>query len=141
MKGFTKLSVLIVSVFCNSSFLAAQSISVRNPQQAFKEVSFAYQYGTDVFIYSKSFLDENGFTFINNESLHSGLYYIIFSDSTSIEFLYDSLYPGKVSIEKNNNELKLSGPLISEAYFNYKKSLSTIDYSENVSNKKSSGLE
>lgn len=139
---FSKLRVIRSLAILFFAFLSllnyCQSVSVKNFELRSQEVIFAFQYGNQVLEKSRAVLDENGFVYIYNESLHSGIYYLIFTDSTSIEFMYDSLYPGTVKIEKTGAAEfpKIEGPSVTQEFNNYMRQLSISGFNKAISAEK-----
>ncbi|MBN2486564.1 MAG: redoxin domain-containing protein [Bacteroidales bacterium] len=105
--------------------LTGQTIAIKNFDRRGQQVIFASHYGNSVYEISKLYLDENGFGLIYNQQLNPGIYYLVFNDSSTVEFLYDSLYRGKITIEGTgkNNFLTIDGPAPTKLFDDYTKQL------------------
>jgi hypothetical protein len=108
----------------NISF--GQSVVIKNNNAPFTKVTLAYSYGKSIFSLKEAILDEKGFAYLFNESLHSGMYHIIFADSSTYEFLYDSFFPGRIEITYNNNEASIKGPELTAAYAEFLRKTSLL---------------
>jgi peroxiredoxin len=128
LKAHSIRLIAILSFFSNSLFLTGQSVSVRNFSLRGQKIVFASQFGNQVLEETTAQLDDNGFAYKYNESLHSGIYYIIFSDSSTIEFMYDSICPGNIKFEKSPTSRSIiDGPSVTKEFDNYLSQLSIIE--------------
>jgi thiol-disulfide isomerase/thioredoxin len=124
-KHYLPKLLLILMLLQNVFFLKSQSVSIRCFNFRGQEIVFGYQYGNDILRKSTARLDDNGFTYIYNQSLHSGIYNIIFPDSTIVEFMYDSAFPGNVKIEKKSTGERaiIDGSVVTREFDSYKEQL------------------
>lgn len=122
MKWFNKLvSIALLSIF-SFSVLCSQTIIIQQSVFPGKPVKFASHYGDNIFLEREVNTDENGKCVFFNDSLKSGIYYIIFSDSSSYSFLYDSDFSGKITLSYNegtNNLNILTAPAPTLKYEEY----------------------
>jgi thiol-disulfide isomerase/thioredoxin len=109
--------VIISFVFYVSS---AQTIRFEDAEYAYSKIIFANHYADGIYKLKEVTTDMNGFTVIFNETLKTGIYYLILQDSISIEVLYDEDYPGKISITKpkNSKNYSITGVQPTELYNN-----------------------
>lgn len=121
MRRFLVYGLCILSLFLGTIKPLAQTIRFENPDYAHAEIIFANHYGDGIYKLKNVTTDINGFTIIYNDSLNSGIYYLIFQDSTNFEILYDSDFPGKIGISKENNsvDFTVTGPEPTVLYNKY----------------------
>lgn len=132
-KWFSILFLILSTLIFSLQLVSAQSIALKNYKLRGQKVIFASHFGDKINELKSASLDENGFSFFYNENLHSGIYYLIFQDSTLIEFMYDSLFPGKISIESidSTNKINIEGPSVTFEFNNYLVHLSKLTENKN----------
>lgn len=130
MKRFHKSLIYIVVLFISINFIRAQTIRFENPDYPYSKIIFAGHYADGIYKLNDVTTDLKGFTVIFNDSLKTGIYYLILQDSTSIEILFDSDFPGKINITKlaNSGNYSISGPKPTLLYHNYTKTLKNLDF-------------
>jgi protein-disulfide isomerase len=97
-----------------------QTIKYTNATLNTKPLKFARHYGDQIFVEKSVKSDAHGNFLFFFDSLASGIYYIVKPDSSSIELLFDSDYPGKIEIAESNSSLILTNsPAPTLAYWNY----------------------
>jgi peroxiredoxin len=91
-------------------------------------IKIAEHFGDEILIKHELKSDDKGVSLFYFKGLNSGIYYIIFSDSSSYEFMYDSNFTGKILFEQDEANLTklISAPEITLKYDAYVKSIKAI---------------
>ncbi len=121
MKMFCRLNHFLFFLFAIVFQSFAGTIVLTDSSLQFKQVSLSGNFADEI-IQSK-FLraDESGRVVFFTDSLVSGIYYLIYPDSSSIEFLFDQSFEEKIHFKNTEKEgLQLvTGPLPAMEYHRY----------------------
>lgn len=111
----------------------SQSINFENINYPKATISLGYHFSDGIYKIMDVQSDDRGMALFLNDTMHSGMYYILLPDSSSFEFLYDKNFPGKISISSNhsNDGYSVSGSAPASSYNKHLSLLAT-----NSANKK-----
>ena len=127
MKVFKNIFFAVICIFLFINILSGQTISVKGSKYSGSSIKFAGHLGDNIYLEREVNTDENGNCLIYNKELSSGIYYLIFPDSTSFELFYDEKYPGKISLSLNGNSMVITeAPAPTSNYAEYNTILSDI---------------
>jgi len=120
----------ILIILINFPVLNSQNIFITNEQFKDNNIILAFHYGKKAFLLKEDKSNDMGITAFYNDSLESGIYYIFFPDSSTVEFMYDKDYTGDVSIsfDSTNDAFMINGPVVSESYMRYLNSINKIEH-------------
>lgn len=120
---------IIILLLVLPSILFGQLVTLENHSLSGKKIRFACHYAGKIYFERDVSANENGKAVFYNDTLASGVYYIIFPDSSSYEFMYDSDYPHKTELAYNTETAEYFIQLGSEitlAYDDYIKASANI---------------
>lgn len=121
MKGHKSSILIVFLLIAIAKFSYTQTIAL-NTNNSTQPIKFAQHYGDNIFLIREVSPNDLGKYLIYNDSLSSGMYYLIMSDSTSFEFLYDSEFSGKIVANYNIKEKEFileSAPDVTMKYDEY----------------------
>ncbi|QQS51371.1 MAG: redoxin domain-containing protein [Bacteroidota bacterium] len=103
MKRFFRFVFILIFLFAAIGKNNAGTIVLTDSSLQFKQVSLAGTFADDLIHYKNLSADESGRVVFITDSLVSGIYYLIYPDSSSIEFLFDQTFEEKIHF-KNSKE-------------------------------------
>lgn len=118
MERFRNSILCFVFAFMLSNNILSQTIRFENTDYPHSKLIFASHFGEKVYKIYEFTTDINGFTLIYNDSLPTGLYYLILQDSSNLEIFYDQNFSGKIEVyyKKLSNQYDINGPLPTVLY-------------------------
>lgn len=130
MERFRKYMFCFVSGFIIPLVSFTQTIRFEDSDYPHSKLIFAGHFGEKIYKLNELTTDINGFTIFYNDSLSTGLYYLILNDSTNLEIFYDNVYKGKIEITASNKsgQYNINGPEPTSLYNEFSKSFSSAEF-------------
>lgn len=104
MKKFFRFVFILIFLFAAIARNNAGTIVLTDSSLKFKQVILTGIFADDLIQYKTHNADESGRVVFIADSLTSGIYYLIYPDSSSIEFLFDQTFEEKIHFRNTKDE-------------------------------------